>query len=559
MPYPSTFPPLEIPSGIDLWTLLLGHTHRDFPVTKEILTCGETGRSYSWADLRSASIEFGKGLKALWEWKKGDVLAFYTPNSIDTPILTLGALWAGGIVSPANPLYTVDELAFQLSDSGARGLVTQPRNLPTAIAAAQKANLPLDRIILVGPRRDPSGRTRHFSSVRSTSYTASRHHHHVQARIADPQTDLAFLVYSSGTTGLPKGVGLTHHNMVANVLQASYVEGSQWRSRGGADGQGDSQLGVLPFFHIYGLTCGVLMSVYEGWRLVVLERFDLHKALAAIERYRITFAYVPPPIVLAFGKHPAVDGYDLSSLKVLHSGAAPLTRELTEAVWNRLHVPVKQGFGLSETSAVVCCQVVDEWGKFMGSVGKLMPNMEAKIVSEDGKEVVEGESGELWLKGPNVFPGYFKNPERTKEAFSSDGFFKTGDVFRRDKHGNFYCVDRLKELIKYNGYPVPPAELEGVLIGHKEVADACVIGIEDQANATEVPLAYVVLREGVDASDGKAQELTEWVASQVAPHKKLRGGIRFVDQVPKSPSGKVLRRVMREQAKKEQRASGAKL
>ena len=182
--------------------------------------------------------------------------------------------------------------------------------------------------------------------------------------------------------------------MVANILQASYVEGSQWRSHGGPDGLGDKQLGVLPFFHIYGLTCGVLMSLYEGWQLVVLPRFDMIKALEAIEKYKVTFAYVPPPVVLAFSKHEAVGRYDLSSLKVLHSGAAPLTRELTEKVWERLKVPVKQGFGLSETSAVVCCQVVDEWGKFMGSVGKLMPNMEARIVGEDGGEVGEGE---VWV------------------------------------------------------------------------------------------------------------------------------------------------------------------
>ncbi|KAH6650797.1 hypothetical protein F5144DRAFT_638043 [Chaetomium tenue] len=552
MPYPSTFPPLDIPDGIDLWTLMFGDRHRDFPVTKEILTCDETDRSYSWGDIRSASIAFGRGLMAVWGWKTGDVLAFYTPNSIDTPILTLGALWAGGIASPANPLYTVDELAFQLRDSGAKGLVTQPANLPVAIAAAHKANLPLDRIILVGHHRDPSGQIRHFSSLTTTTPTTP-------TKPPTPQNSPAFIVYSSGTTGLPKGVCLTHRNMVSNVLQASYVEGRQWRALGGPDGRGDKQLGVLPFFHIYGLTCGVLMCVYEGWQLIVLERFDMLKALRAIERHRITLAYVPPPVVLAFSKHPAVDGFDLSSLKVLHSGAAPLSRELTEAVWKRLRVPVKQGFGLSETSAVVCCQVVDEWGKFMGSVGKIMPNMSAKIVGEDGEEVAEGEPGELWLKGPNVFPGYFKNPERTKEAFSPDGFFKTGDVFRRDKHGNYYCVDRLKELIKYNGYPVPPAELEGVLIGHKEVADACVIGVEDQAKATEVPRAYVVLRDGVKASEAKAQELADWVATQVAPHKKLRGGIRFVDQIPKSPSGKVLRRVMREQVKKEERASGAKL
>ena len=362
-----------------------------------------------------------------------------------TPILTLGALWAGGVVSPANPLYTADELAFQLSNSSAKALVTQPAYLQTALIAAKKAGLPPNHIILLGPQNGQvSSKHPHFTTIRGSNKSP-----HIRPPI-NPATDLAFLVYSSGTTGLPKGVCLTHRNMVANLLQASYVEGIQYRSRGGPDGRGDKQLGILPFFHIYGLTCGVLMSIYEGWQLIVLERFDLHKALQAIEKYRITFAYIPPPVVLAFSKHPDVEKYDLSSLKVLHSGAAPLTRELTEAVWNRLKVPVKQGFGLSETSAVVCCQTVDEWAKFMGSVGKIMPNMEAKIVDEHGKEVPEGEAGELWLKGPNVFPGYFKNPERTKEAFSPDGFFKTGDIFRRDKHGNYYCVDRVKELIKYS-------------------------------------------------------------------------------------------------------------
>ena len=234
--------------------------------------------------------------------------------------------------------------------------------------------------------------------------------------------------------------------MVANILQAAATEGRQWPSATSI------QLGILPFFHIFGLTCSVLLSIYSGWRLVVLERFDLRKALEAIQRYKITFAYVPPPVILAFGKDPLVDEYDVRSLKCLHSGAAPLTRELTTAVWDRLKVPVKQGFGLSETSAVVCCQMVSEWDEFMGSVGKIMPNMEAKIVNEDGEQVKDGETGELWLRGPNVFRGYFKNPKKTKEAFSDDGFFKTGDVFRRDKEGNYYCVDRLKELIKYSKY-----------------------------------------------------------------------------------------------------------
>ncbi|KAL2271165.1 hypothetical protein VTJ83DRAFT_536 [Remersonia thermophila] len=561
MPYQSTFPALDIPN-VDLWTLIFGQRQRDFSPAKEILISADTDRSYTWDQVRAASAGFGQGLRASWGWNKGDILTFYTPNSIDTPILTLGTLWAGGIVSPANPLYTVDELAFQLRDSGAKGLVTQLDYLPTALAAAKKANLPAHRILLLGPQRhDPSGQARHFSDLVSDPKTTTTTTTTPPVPF-QPSADLAFLVYSSGTTGLPKGVGLTHRNMVANVLQASYVEGAQWRCRGGPDGQGDAQLAVLPFFHIFGLTCGLLMSLHEGWRLVVLEgggRFDLERALAAIQRHRIAFAYLPPPVVLAFAKHEAVGRYDLSSLKCLHSGAAPLTRELTEAVWERLKVPVKQGYGLSETSAVVCCQTADEWAKFMGSVGKLMPGMEAKVVDEEGKEVKDGEPGELWLRGPNVFPGYFKRPELTKDAFSPDGFFKTGDVFRRDKHGNFYCVDRLKELIKYNGYPVPPAEIEGILLGHSEVADACVIGVEDPGKATEVPRAYVVLREGVAANDGKAHELEEWVAKRVAPHKRLRGGVWFVDKVPKSPSGKVLRRLMREQAKKERRAAGSKL
>lgn len=192
------------------------------------------------------------------------------------------------------------------------------------------------------------------------------------------------------------------------------------------------------------------MSIHAGWQLFVMSRFDLEKACQIIQDNKVTFAYVPPPIVLAFGKHPAVDNYDLTSLKLLHSGAAPLTNELLELFWSRLKLPVKQGYGLSETSPVTHLQMPDEWAKFMGSVGKLVPNMEAKIVDLEGNEVPLGEEGELWLKGPNVFGGYFNNPEKTKDAFSPDGWFKTGDIFKVDRHENYYCVDRLKELIKYS-------------------------------------------------------------------------------------------------------------
>jgi 4-coumarate--CoA ligase len=196
--------------------------------------------------------------------------------------------------------------------------------------------------------------------------------------------------------------------------------------------------------------------MYMGTEMIVMPRFDLERACQLIQQHRITFSYIPPPIVLALGKHPAVDKYDLSSVKMLHSGAAPLTRELTEALWNRLKIPVKQGFGLSETAPASHSQEWHAWAKAMGSVGKLMPNMEAMIVGPDGKEVPDGREGELWLKGPNIFMGYLNQPEKTAECMTEDGFFKTGDIFKRDQKGNYYCVDRLKELIKYskhNGTP----------------------------------------------------------------------------------------------------------
>jgi len=247
MPYTSAYPALDIPNDVDLWSLLFERNDLNFPQTKELIVDGETGkRSYTWAGLRDASIAFGKGLKDLWGFRKGHVLAMYTPNSIDTPVVTLGAIWAGGIVTPANPLYTAEELAFQLKDSNAKGLVTQLPYLKTALEAAKRVGIPEDRIILLGDARDPQRKFKHFSQIISTNFP----NRFKKAKI-NPQNDLVFLVYSSGTTGLPKGVCLTHHNLVANMLQMFAIEGRFVHPTGGPGGEGDKQLAVLPFFHIY--------------------------------------------------------------------------------------------------------------------------------------------------------------------------------------------------------------------------------------------------------------------------------------------------------------------
>ena len=279
-----------------------------------------------------------------------------------------------------------------------------------------------------------------------------------------------------------------------------------------------------------------------------MPKFDLQAFLTHIQTHRITFVYAVPPVILLLAKSPLVSNYNLSSIRMINSGAAPLTKDLVDAVYARLKIPIKQGYGLSETSPTTHTQPWEDWDKTIGSVGKLLPNQIAKYISDDGKEVEVGETGELWIKGPNVFLGYLNNPEGTKNALTADGFFKTGDVGHQDSSGNFFITDRVKELIKYKGFQVPPAELEGLLLAHPDIDDVAVIGIDDESQATEVPRAYVVLKKGVEGGKGKQEEIKEWLAKKVAGHKRLRGGVRFVDEIPKSASGKILRRVLKTQA-----------
>ena len=290
-----------------------------------------------------------------------------------------------------------------------------------------------------------------------------------------------------------------------------------------------------------------------------MPKFEIEKFCASIQKHQISFAYVVPPVILLLGKHPVIEQYDLRSLRMLNCGAAPLTHELVEAVYQRLKVPVKQGYGLSETSPTTHTQPWELWNTTIGSVGTLLPNQTAKYMSPDEKEVPVGEMGELWIKGPNVFLGYHNNPERTKESLTEDGYFRTGDVGYQDKDGNFYITDRVKELIKYKGFQVAPAELEGLLISHPNINDVAVIGIYDKDQATEIPRAYIVPAPGIEASSATAADVTNWLQAKVANHKRLRGGVRFVDEIPKSASGKILRRLLKVKAEEELKGQKAKL
>ncbi|KAH7551339.1 hypothetical protein BM1_09655 [Bipolaris maydis] len=539
MPSNSPFPDVEIPD-VDLWGLMFERKDRDFSDDKVIYRAINSDRKYTFAQVKTQATAFGEGLRSLWDWQKDDVLALYAPNDIDVPPVICGTFFAGGIVTPANPGYSKDELAYQLENSGAKALATTKTFLKTALEAAKKVGIANDRVILLGSEKDESSQCKHWTSIRKTDILER-----YRRRKANPE-DLSFLAYSSGTTGLPKGVMLSHRNIIADLLILKGGVGHWYSS------SEDKFLGVLPFFHIYGLTGLVHQTLHRGIELVVMPTFDLKMFLEAIQEHKITFIYVAPPVIVRLSRDSIVTQYNLSSIKMITSGAAPLTKGLVDAVHKRLGLKINQAYGLSETSPVTHTQPWDEWYTSIGSVGKLLPNMQAKYMSASGSELAPGTTpGELHLRGPNIFKGYWKNPAATAAALTADGFFKTGDIGFQDKHDNFYITDRVKELIKYKGFQVPPAELEGKLMESEVVDDVAVIGVEDHERHTEVPRAYVVPAERIRASAGEeeARAIVKWMEGRVANHKWLRGGVVFVPEIPKSASGKILRRVLKERSK----------
>lgn len=544
--------------------------HNDFFDTNDqvIFQDADTNRLLTFGDVEAASVEFGRGLSSEFDLRKGDVLGLFSPNCIDTPVITYGALWAGVVVSPANPGYTVDELAYQLKDSGAKAIVTQLATIETVRKACAKVGLQEDNIILLGDATDKSGRHKHWTSVRDISGNTR----YRKAKIT-PKEDLAFLAYSSGTSGTPKGVKLCHYNLTSNILQLNAGEFGNltWDGSGTSSGiplpkegsGGDKIIACLPFFHIYGLTATILVPMYSGVKVVVLAQFEIEKFCSLIQNHGITYAYVVPPMCLLLSKHPSVEKYDLSSLRMTTSGAAPLSKELVEAMHSRTGIKVKQAYGLTETSPACCGQPWDEWYKSVGSIGKLFPNIEAKFCAMPGsreeheqggprRELDQGKTGELYLRGPNVFIGYHQKPDETKGCLDAEGWFRTGDIGHIDENGDIYITDRVKELIKYKGFQVAPAELEGYLVNHHLVDDVAVVGVESTELGTEVPRAYVVRKGGMEAMrEGDGQTIVQWLNSRVAHHKKLRGGVKFVDAIPKSASGKILRRILKDGARKE--------
>lgn len=507
----SQYPPIEI-LEVPIHDAVLGRAQEYGD--RIALVDGVSGREISYAQLDGMSRRIAAGFAELGI-VHGDTIALHSPNTIIYPAVFYGATRAGATVTTVNALYTASELHKQLVDSQAKLLVTISLFLPVATEAVKDTDV---QEILVCDQAEG------YRSV--LELLASTGPEPVVE--IDPANDVAVLPYSSGTTGAAKGVMLTHRNIGTNLTQAEAMFDLD---------EGERIIAILPFFHIYGLSVLMNLPLRLGATVVVLPKFDLQQFLTVLDEQKITRAFVAPPIVLALAKHPAVDGVDLSALKYVTSAAAPLDGDLAEACAKRLGLhTILQCYGMTELSPGTHAVPQDDIDPPAGAVGKLFPSTEMRLVGADGNDADEGE---IWIRGPQVMKGYLGRIAETDATVDPDGWLHTGDIGRVDERGYLYVVDRLKELIKYHGYQVPPAELEAVLLTDTRIADAAVIGV--QADGNEVPKAFVVRMPGVELTEA---DVIEYVAERVAPYKKVRQ-VEFIDAVPKAASGKILRRELR--------------
>jgi acyl-CoA synthetase (AMP-forming)/AMP-acid ligase II len=491
---------------------------------KPALVDGPSGRTYYYRQLPGLIRKLASGLAAHGV-SRGDVLAIYSPNLPEYALMFHAVARLGAITTMVPPLFTDDEISRQLSDSGAKFLLTIPELLTKARAVAKASGV--EKMFVIGEAEGAVS----FASLLDNEGAAP-------AVEINPGNDVVALPYSSGTTGFPKGVMLTHRNLVAMLRQLEATESFSGD---------DTMVCVVPMYHLYGLHVVANQALSQGATIVTLPRYDLDQFLRVLEQYKVSIAPLVPPLVLALARAPQVEHHDLSALRLIHCGAATLAVDVARACTARLGCEIRYGYGLTEVSPLSHASIADSAMQTPGSVGYCLPNTECRIIDYiSGAELDADQQGEICLRGPQVMRGYLGNPEATAEMIDSEGWLRTGDVGYCDANGQLFVVDRIKELIKTNGRQVAPAELEAILLSHASIADAAVIPVEDEL-AGEVPKAFVVLRNGNEDSTGK--QIMEFVAGRVAPYKRLRS-VEFVGEIPKSPAGKILRRVLIERERR---------
>ncbi|KAF9811107.1 hypothetical protein IEO21_06656 [Rhodonia placenta] len=552
-----------IPDDLTVVQFMLDSHHVARPVVQPPnawLIEDSTGRKVGLPKIRSRVHGLANAISSLWSIGTFAKVCIFSPNHIDYPI----AIWAmhrlGATLTTANPTFTQSELEYQLTITKAKAIIAHPTNVQIAIDAARVVGIPDSHIAVFNVAPDFASSKSHKTVEEIVKQGLSSPLNYRERRLqpGEGRRKLAFLSLSSGTTGRPKAVCIPHYSPIANVLQMAHTANLQkerWEDR-------PYRAGDIAMAHIYGLVVVMHFAIFYGMSVVVIPKFNFVDMLKSIERHRINYIPIVPPIVVLLCKHPAVNRHNLSSLRAMKSGAAPLSAEVIRQLSERLpNMSIGQSYGMTETCTTVTFPQLEQKIGTPGSAGRLLPGIIARVIDSDGKLLGYNQPGQLVVKGPANTLGYLNNEQATKETFV-DGWIYTGDEVVINEYRELFVVDRIKELIKVKGFQVAPAELEGHLLDHPDVGDVCVVGLQDDYSG-ELPLAFVMpsanavgrMRKNPAEEARIKAALIKHVADAKAHYKQLSGGVEFIDVIPKNPSGKLLRRFLRDRAK-EMQASG---
>lgn len=496
---------------------------------------GETGEELSAPLILKRSIKLARWLTSRGI-KKGDSISINSENRLEFCLVPVATLFVGATFAPLNPDYTPLELKHVLNLSKPKLIFCSDRTIDKMVSVLPDHPY-IDRLVLFGNVECKHKHVTNFDDIIRGADLEEIDDDYKSVPL-DIKDTVATILCSSGTTGLPKGVMCTHDNMAAYVDISRSIMGDLVEN----DDPSDAMMGLIPFFHSFGFML-MFLNLLRGKKMVVLGKFKPKTFLESIEKFKVARMIVPPPVLLFLLKSPMVKNYNLSSIKEMRSGAAPMGKDMERELKEKFKVHhVSQGYGMTETTLGV---LVSPPGRSkIGSCGKIVPGMMAKVIDDCGKPLPAYKEGEICFKGPLIMKGYVGDPKSTHSTIDKDGWLHTGDVAYYDSDGYFFIVDRIKELIKYKAYQVAPAELEALLLTHPAIEDAAVIGLPNE-EAGELPLAFVVKKPNKNITE---QEVEKFVEDNVSPQKRLRGGVIFLNEIPKNPTGKILRRVLRERA-----------
>ncbi|KAG2145839.1 hypothetical protein DEU56DRAFT_788402 [Suillus clintonianus] len=557
-----------IPDDLTLAQFILDTEHVRKPVRQggAWIVDDQSGRKIGLEELRTRTYGLANALSMRYNIQEDDVVLIYSPNHVDYLVATWAAHRLGAAVSGANPLFTVGELVYQVTTVKAAVIITHPDSLKVALSSAHAAGVSADRIILFDVEGTDTAQRATVQALVSQGLASASNFTERKLAPGEGKTKVAFLNFSSGTTGRPKAVAIPHYAPIANVIQLAthHKVGEDYPEQ--RFKPGGVCCAVLPLYHIYGLVFNTHYAFFCGMTVVLTAKFNFLEFLKSIMRHRITHLMLVPPQIVSLCKHPAVKSYDFSHVRYITSGAAPLSREVMEQLAQIFpNADLGQSYGLTESCTVISTWALDKRSDLSGGTGQLLPGIIGRVEKPDGTLADFDEPGELVVKTQALALGYANNPEATKETFVN-GWLRTGDEVKMNRKGEIVVLDRLKEMLKVRGFQVAPAELEGCILDHPDVTDTCVVGVQDEYSG-ELPLAFVVLRPGAAkrilensrAADEIKASIMKHVVDNKVGYKKLAGGVEFIDVVPKNPSGKLLRRVLRDKAREMRTKPRAKL